>query len=170
MVVFLKTISKQYIALFCIVLFIIINRDFVQAQERLEELPIYISPYPVLSSTGKVYIPPENYNKNIYRFWKIKIPIIYAWKKWKDLDFILMIQEESWWNELFLWDNWASIWYCQFNKYYSENEYNHYIALNNWRLRIIFCYEHYQKTKDVVWDEFHGWNNRERNLPDFSFR
>lgn len=170
MIVFLKSISKQYLALFCIVVCTIINSDFVQAQERLEELPIYISPYPVLSSTGKVYIPPENYNKNIYIHWKIKIPIIYAWKKWKDLDFILMIQEESWWNELFLWDDGASIWYCQFNRFYSEKEYKQYISLKNWRRRIVFCYDHYQKTKDIVWDEFHGWNNREKNLSDFSFR
>jgi hypothetical protein len=64
------------------------------------DIPIYHSPYPILSATGKVILDTRKYDKKIYRYGKKSDPITYAWEQWKDIDFILMIQEESLWDEL----------------------------------------------------------------------
>jgi hypothetical protein len=81
-----------------------------------------------------------------------------------------MIQEESLWDELISWDDGASIGYCQFNRYYSIEEYNQYITMTDWKSRINLCHEYYDRYKHIVWEVLHGWNTRERNLVSFSFR
>ncbi len=134
------------------------------------EAPLYNSPTPILSSTDTVSLDAENYNKEIYRYWSKEEAVTYAWETWKDIDFILMIQEESLWNELIFWDEGSSIGYCQFNIYYSPEEYKQYLVLSDWESRIDLCYKHYQKFRDTIGNEFHGWNNRKRNLASFTFQ
>lgn len=134
------------------------------------ELPIYHSPSAVLLATDTVFLDPKKYDKKIYRYWEKSDPVTYAWEQWKDIDFILMIQEESLWDELISWDDSASIGYCQFNRYYSSEEYNQYISMTDWESRIDLCHKYYQKYRHIVGKVFHGWNNRKRNLSSFSFR
>lgn len=64
------------------------------------DIPAYQSPSTILSATGRVLLDPRKYDKKIYRYGKKYDPITYAWEQWKDIDFILMIQEESLWDEL----------------------------------------------------------------------
>ena len=135
-----------------------------------DAIPIYTSPSPILPAFDIIKLDQKNTQKRIYRYWKEYEPITYAWEKWKDIDFILMIQEESLWDEIAVGDEGASIWYCQINKYYGEEEYNKYVSMNNWKKRINFCYEHYQRHWFSVWEVFHGWNSRKRNLKSFTFK
>ncbi|MBC7504104.1 hypothetical protein H7169_03960 [Candidatus Gracilibacteria bacterium] len=139
-------------------------------QSRSVGIPRYVSPSPVLSADDSVTIDPRNYNKKIYRYGKKSDPVTYAWEKWKDIDFILMIQEESLWEELVTGDNGSSIGYCQFNRFYSREEFDQYISLLDWESRVDLCYKHYQKFRYTIGNEFHGWNSRARNLPSFTFR
>ena len=69
-------------------------------QSRYLEIPRYVSPSPILSADDSVMIDPLDYNKKIYRYGEKYDPVTYAWESWKDIDFILMIQEESLWEEL----------------------------------------------------------------------
>ena len=139
-------------------------------QSRSLEVPRYVSPSPILSADDSVSIDPHDYDKKIYRYGKKYDPITYAWEKWKDIDFILMIQEESLWEELATWDNGSSVWYCQFNRFYSKEEFDQYLAMTAWEARVDLCYQHYQKYRHTIGNEFHGWNSRVRNLSSFTFR
>ena len=134
------------------------------------DIPRYQSPVPILSATGRVTLDQRKYDKEIYRYGKKYEPVTYAWERWKDIDFILMIQEESLWNELISGDDGASIGYCQLNRYYSPVAYNEYIILTDWQSRIDLCHAYYEKYRDNIGESFHGWNTRERNLASFSFR
>ncbi len=134
------------------------------------DIPMYHSPSAILLATDTVTLDPKKYDKKIYRYGKKSDPVSYAWERWKDIDFILMIQEESLWDELISWDAGASIGYCQFNRYYSSEEYNQYIAMTDWESRIDLCHDYYEKYRHIVGEVFHGWNNRKRNLSSFSFR
>ena len=133
-------------------------------------IPKYSSPSPILPAYDPVSIHAKNYKESIYRYGVDFEPVTYAWEKWKDIDFILMIQEESLWDDIALGDEWASIWYCQINKYYGEKEFNEYIKMETWKERINFCHSHYLRFRHIVWNVFHGWNSRERNLKSFSFK
>jgi hypothetical protein len=64
------------------------------------DIPTYRSPSPILSATDTITLDMSKYNKKIYQYGKKYEPVTYAWEKWKDIDFILMIQEESLWDEL----------------------------------------------------------------------
>ncbi len=132
--------------------------------------PIYTSPSPLLSATGTVTLTPKQYTQKIYRYAEQYAPVTYAWEQWKDIDFILMIQEESLWDEYISGDSGASIGYCQFNSYHSPREYAQYIALTSWQSRIDLCHVYYERFRDNVGEVLHGWNSRERNMPSFSFR
>jgi hypothetical protein len=80
---------------------IIKKRSFIKA---LSIPPVYISPSPKLPADHRVSFAEENYMKKIYRYGEDFEPVSYAWEKWKDIDFILMIQEESLWDENILGD------------------------------------------------------------------
>ena len=135
------------------------------------DLPIYHSPSAVLLATDIVVLDdPKKYDKKIYRYGEKSDPVSYAWEQWKDIDFILMIQEESLWDELISWDDGASIGYCQFNRYYSPKEYKQYIVMTDWKSRVDLCHNYYEKYRHIVGEVFHGWNNRKRNLSSFIFR
>ena len=134
------------------------------------DIPIYHSPSAVLLATDTVTLDIKKYDKKIYRYGEKSDPVSYAWERWKDIDFILMIQEESLWDELISWDDGASIGYCQFNRYYSSEEYNQYITMADWKSRVDLCHDYYEKYRHIVGEVLHGWNNRRRNISSFSFR
>ena len=118
----------------------------------------------------RISVSTEDMKKSILRYKAEDEVISYAWNKWKDLDFILMIQEESLWEEFIFWDNWTSIWYCQFSKIHGRELYDAYLNAKDWKERITLCHNHYLKFADNVGLVFHGWKTRKRNLPSFSFR
>lgn len=134
--------------------------------------PIHSVSAPILYShaNSRTPIPTEIYNKKIYRYGLEHEVISYAWDHWKDLDFILMVQEESLWEEFIFWDNGNSIGYCQINKLYGKELYEEYLRAKDWKERITLCYNHYKKFEWNVWIVFHAWNTRMRNLPSFTFR
>ena len=47
----------------------------------------------------RIDLSTENMKKKILRYEHEHEAVSYAWEQWKDLDFILMIQEESLWEE-----------------------------------------------------------------------
>ncbi len=118
----------------------------------------------------RISIPTETYKKKILRYMEEDPVITYAWEKWKDLDFILMIQEESLWQEFILWDNGTSIGYCQISKIHGKELYEEYMNAKDWKSRITLCHDHYLKFAYNVGVVFHGWNSRMRNLPSFTFK
>ena len=77
-----------------------VSDEILLASIPSADIPTYQSPSTILSATGRVVLDPRKYDKKIYRYGKKYDPITYAWEKWKDIDFILMIQEESLWDEL----------------------------------------------------------------------
>lgn len=118
----------------------------------------------------RISIPTENYKKKILRYMEEDEVIEYAWEKWKDLDFILMIQEESLWQEFILWDNGTSVGYCQISKIHWKELYDTYMNAKDWKERITICHNHYLKFAYNVGVVFHGWKSRMRNLPSFTFK
>ena len=108
--------------------------------------------------------------KSILRYRKDNEAVSYAWNEWKDLDFILMIQEESLWEEFIFWDNGTSIWYCQISKIHWKELYEAYVKAKDWKERITICHDHYLRFSQNVGAAFHGWKTRMRNLPSFTFK
>ena len=70
------------------------------------------------------------------------------------LDFVLMIECESWFNPKARWDSWRAFGLCQINnrRHKIPNEY-----LNNWEYQIDYCYQ-----KWSTWTKFY-WPNRRIN-------
>lgn len=134
--------------------------------------PLYRIHEPSLFSdvNERIGVPTENLNKKILRYKVEHEAVTYAWDEWKDLDFILMIQEESLWEEFIFWDSGTSIGYCQFSKIHGKELYEEYLKASNWKERITLCHNHYLKFSNNVGVVFHGWKTRMRNLPSFTFK
>jgi hypothetical protein len=47
----------------------------------------------------RISVSTEDMKKELLRYMEKNEVVSYAWEQWKDLDFILMIQEESLWEE-----------------------------------------------------------------------
>lgn len=118
----------------------------------------------------RISVSTEDMKKELLRYMEKNEVVSYAWEQWKDLDFILMIQEESLWEEFIFWDSGTSIGYCQISKIYGKELYEAYLNAKDWKERITLCHDHYLKFANNVGIVFHGWKTRKRNLPSFSFR
>lgn len=98
----------------------------------------------------------------------------YAWNKYKDMDFMLLIDGESGWNseQVGDWNNpkpWAySYGYCQFNSTWHMDTIKRYKDASIPE-RVDICWEKYQAVKPNVGKTFHAWYNRESRRKNLSF-
>lgn len=72
------------------------------------------------------------------------------WLGW--LDFVLMIECESWFNPNAKWDSWRSYGLCQMNSRWHKIPQDYY---SSWEYQIDYCY---QKRKG--WTKFYGPNRK----------
>jgi hypothetical protein len=98
----------------------------------------------------------------------------YAWNKYKDMDFMLLIDGESGWNseQVGDWNNpkpWAySYGYCQFNSTWHMDTINRYKDASIPE-RVDICWQKYQAVKPNVGNTFHAWYNRESRRKNLTF-
>lgn len=119
-----------------------------------------------------------NFEEKIYRNWKYLESINYAWNKWKDIDFIATIEQESRWDQDAISDidnpkPWAySYWYCQYNSTWHLDKINYYKSLPSWKEKIDWCHDRYIEAMDRKWwigSLFHWYNVRDIVKNRFSF-
>mgnify|MGYP002128868917 FL=1 len=103
----------------------------------------------------------------------------YAWNKWKDMDFILTIDQESRWNPDAIWDvNHPKVGdyaygYCQYNSNWHKDKIAYYKSLPTWKEKIDWCHERYIEAMDRpgwIGGTFHGYNARLKNKSKYSFQ
>ena len=103
----------------------------------------------------------------------------YAWDKWKDMDFILTIDQESRWNSEAIWDvdhpkkGDYAYGYCQYNSAWHKDKITYYKSLPTWKEKIDWCHERYIEAIDRagwIGGTFHGYNVRLKNKSKYSFQ
>lgn len=121
---------------------------------------------------------PQPKVTKIYRNWKYIESINYAWNKWKDLDFIATIEQESKWDSEAISDidnpkpGAYSYWYCQYNSTWHMDKINYYKSLPTLEDKIDWCHEKYIEAMDRkwwIWSLFHWYSVREKVKNRFSF-
>ena len=85
----------------------------------------------------------------------------YAWNTYKDMDFMLTIDQESSWNHEQVGDNGDAYGLCQINKRWHQDKIDKYKTFSV-RGRVDYCRQLYvQWQKDgVLGNMLHGWENR----------
>lgn len=85
----------------------------------------------------------------------------YAWNTYKDMDFMLTIDQESAWDTTKSWDSWDSYGLCQLNRQWHQDKIDKYKALSV-RGQVDYCRQLYVTwQKDwVLAKQLHGWENR----------
>lgn len=115
----------------------------------------------------------------LLREWQNLESVNYAWNKWKDMDFILTIDQESRWNPEAIGDvdhpkvGDYAYGYCQYNSAWHKDKIAYYKSLPSWKEKIDWCHERYIEAMDRKWwigGTFHGYNARLKNKSKYSFQ
>ena len=136
------------------------------------------------SLDGTVLLNDRRFNfwqpqpKEILRKWVAHPQVSYAWNKWKDINFILTIEAESWWDSQRIGDKdnptkWSySYGYCQYNSYWHQDKIDHYKSLPTLEDKITWCHDKYIEAMNQKWwisRVFHGYDARNKYIDIYSF-
>lgn len=123
--------------------------------------------------------PTNDTDKVLLRNWEVLDSVNYAWNKWKDMDFILTIDQESRWNPDAVGDvdhpnKWDYAYgYCQYNSAWHKDKIAYYKSLPSWKEKIDWCHERYIEAMDRaggIGGTFHGYNSRLKNKSKYTFK
>lgn len=121
----------------------------------------------------------EKKKEVLLREWQELESVNYAWNKWKDMDFILTIDQESRWNPEATWDvdhpnkGDYAYGYCQYNSNWHKDKIAYYKSLPTWKEKIDWCHERYIEAMNRagwIGGTFHGYNARLKNKSKYSFQ
>lgn len=73
--------------------------------------------------------------------------VTYAWRKYRDMDFLLTVDAESRFDENAVGDQWRAFGYCQVRVDHNKWWYDRYKAMNTWQERLEECHRMYSEWK-----------------------
>lgn len=85
-----------------------------------------------------------------YKDWDLAQQIVqYAYEYSSgDMDFIYLLECESWMNPLNKWDSGKAYWICQMNSNYHSIPQQYY---DDWKFQVEYCYEKYKGWTKFYW-------------------
>ena len=96
-----------------------------------------------VSNITHLWFPEDSLAQNIVR---------YAYDKYHDLEFIKMMEcENGTYNLKSYWDNWHARWACQLNDRWHEDDIYKTDYLNDYKVAVDICYEHWKEKTTFYW-------------------